>query len=144
MVSWQNNSFYRELKVQERETGLSLADRNRLQNPYGTHSTGGMITGALLSLLLSGNGANILTSCAEYFSSDKNDKPEDVKSVEEKTSKLSEFNKARENFEKAKKDGNTKNMYKYLAEMVLLGKEDPNNKTIQSALNLLGPDIKQF
>lgn len=52
MVNWQNTDYYRNMKAWERETGLTIADVNRMNNPNGSHSVGGMIAMALPSIFM--------------------------------------------------------------------------------------------
>lgn len=52
MVNWQKTDYYRDMKAWERETGLSVADVNRMNNPNGNHSIGGMIAMAAPSIFM--------------------------------------------------------------------------------------------
>lgn len=52
MVHWQKTDYYKEMKTWQRESGLSIADTNRLKNPNGVHSTGGMIAMAIPSIFM--------------------------------------------------------------------------------------------
>ena len=96
MVSWQNTDFYRGLKQQERETGWTVADHNRVNNPYGSHSFGGLLLSQMLPQLLMG-GMAIGLNYAETGGgggSSKTTNPEDTveslsESIEELKSKHS-------------------------------------------------------
>ena len=52
MVNWQKTDYYRDMKAWKRETGLSVADVNRMNNPNGSHSVGGMIAMGLPSIFM--------------------------------------------------------------------------------------------
>ena len=43
MVNWQKTDYHRCLEARERETGLTVADVNRMNNPNGVHSTAGYV-----------------------------------------------------------------------------------------------------
>ena len=58
-VNWQNNSYYQALKDYEKETGTTLAERNAMANPYGSHSFGGVLLSQLLPQLLVGGAEKI-------------------------------------------------------------------------------------
>ena len=52
MVNWQKTDYYRDMKAWERETGLTVADVNRMNNPNGSHTVGGVIAMALPSIFM--------------------------------------------------------------------------------------------
>jgi len=52
MVNWQKTEYYKDMKRWERETGLTVADVNRMNNPTGVHSTGGILAMAAPSIFM--------------------------------------------------------------------------------------------
>lgn len=53
-VNWQNNDYYLALKDYEKESGTTLAERNAMANPYGSHTFGGLLVSLLPQLLVGG------------------------------------------------------------------------------------------
>ena len=101
-VNWQNNEYYRTLINEERNTGFSVADRNRIANPYGNHSFGGLLISQVLPQLLMG-GAEKLGAKLEG-SSDTGSATNVKASTEEKIN----INKILRKFDRAVKKGDKK------------------------------------
>ena len=126
-VNWQNNEYYRTLIKEERNTGFSVADRNRIANPYGNHSFGGLLISQLLPQLLMG-GAEKLG--AKLEGSSDTGSATDIKQKTQEDSNLgfilSQFNKAIEEKDPQKIDS-------YLKELETLKNKYPNVSKYQDA-----------
>lgn len=109
-VHWQDNSYYRALKDYEKETGMSLADRNALANPNGSHSTWGVlgvslftgVTNFAINKLGSGLGGNDTGSKT------------DVKSYKDI---MGEWGSIKYKYDNALKSGNQEDVGKYYKEL---------------------------
>lgn len=120
-VNWQNNDYYRSLKNYESETGLSVADQNRIANPYGNHSFGGLLISQVLPQLLMG-GAEKLGAKLEA-SSDTGSAINVEASTEEKVN----LNKILRNFDKAIRRGKTEDIETHYNALKKLSTDNPNN-----------------
>lgn len=125
-VHWQDNSYYAALKDYEKDAGTSLAQRNALENPYGNHSTLGVLGVSLFSGVTnlaikkwgSGLGGND-TGSETDVNSTKNFK--------------STVGRALANFDSALSKNNSSDVDKYLQELKTLADDNPNDRQVQKA-----------
>lgn len=125
-VHWQDNSYYAALKDYEKDTGMSLAQRNALENPSGNQSTWGVlgvslfsgVTNFALNKLGSGLGGNDTGS------------ETDVNSTKNLMSSLGQTLR---NFDLALAKNNTNDVDKYLKELKTLAEDNPNDRQVQKA-----------
>ena len=128
-VNWQKNDYYSALKDQERITGLSVADRNRINNPFGSHTFLGVLGTQLLPQIFNFseqalgtglNGSSQTGSATNVPSSDS-----DLKNFE---AWLKKYNEAKANGDKDNK------LKQYAQELDRIRKEHDNengNPTIR-------------
>lgn len=125
-VHWQNSSYYKSLKDYEKESGMTLAERNALANPNGNHSTWGVL-GTSLFLGLTNFGVNNLVSSVSG-SQDTGSETD----VPQSTSAIKAFGQAVKNYNAAVKNGNEEDIKKYAKEVVEIGDANPDNPTIKA------------
>ena len=129
-VNWQNNEYYRDLKAYEKETGFSVADQNRIANPYGSHSFGGLLISQVLPQLLMGGAEKLGTKLG---GSSNTGSATDIKSSTDEKAKL---NKILRGFDKAINKGDTVNIEKYYKDLQDLSTKNPGNTNYTKALEL--------
>ena len=118
-VGWQNNDLYKALKTEEAETGLTLAQRNALQDPMG-QSTAALAVNSVFGALTM--GMNCLMSINPSSSGDGGI------DVEASTTAINKFNTLLENFRNA--EGEEKK--RYAQELKNLALDNIDNKTIRN------------
>lgn len=125
-VNWQNNPYYRALKDYEKDSGTTLAERNAIANPNGSHSKLGVI-GTSLFLGLANFGLNELGN-----STNGSQETGSETDVPQSTSSIKAFGQAVKNYKAAVKNGKEEDIKKYAKEVVKLGDANPNNPTIKA------------
>lgn len=124
-VNWQNNDYYQGLKDYEKKTGFTLAEQNAINNPYGSHSFGGLLISKLLPQLIFGVGEKLGGGLNGTM-------PEDEGiDVQQSSSAIKEFTKVKKNYDRA--SGEDK--IKYAKELQKLGEANPDNPTISKIYN---------
>lgn len=137
MVNWQTNDYYINLKDYEKETGLSIADQNRINNPFGNHSAIGLAGVSLFTGLVQlgaeklGNGLNGTTPEDNGFDTGQ------------RTSAIKEFGSVKIKYDKAIKAGNQAEIKKYAKELVELANANKGNPTIDNIYLKEEKTIKQ-
>lgn len=119
-VNWQNNPYYKALKDYEKESGTTLAERNAIANPNGSHSKLGVI-GTSLFLGLANFGLNELGN-----SSNGSQDTGSETDIDNSKKALSNLGKTLRNFDKAIASQNTADIDKYLKELKELAPSSAN------------------
>ena len=127
-VNWQNNNIYQGLKDYEKECGLSLAERNAIQNPYGSHSFGGLLISQLLPQLIMG-GAEIIAGSGLNGSGDTGSET----NVEGEIDTFSNIGQTLRKFDTALADGKDEDVDKYLSELKKIADDNPNKRHAEEA-----------
>lgn len=125
MVNWQTNDYYINLKDYEKETDLSVADQNRINNPYGNHAFGGLLVSQLLPQLLMG-GAQKLGAKLEGSGNTGSE----TNIVDQKAPLI----KLEEIKNKYQKSSDSNAITTYISELTTLKEKYPDNKKIIDAL----------
>ena len=118
-VNWQSNDYYRALKDYEKDSGLSVADQNRINNPYGNHSFGGLLISQILPQLIVGGAEKIgigLSGSGDTGSETN---------VEESTNSAKGINYIKSKLDKAIESKNQTDIDKYLKEFERMANENP-------------------
>ena len=134
-VNWQQNDTYQYLKDLKKTTGLSYAEHNALNNPYGNHSFGGLLISQLLPQLVSG-GAQLLSNHIHGSEPDSEDYD-----VGGRTSILKDYNKALRGYNSATTDEDKKKFAKQLQQ---LAKDNPDNRTIANGYNRIKAEVENL
>ena len=140
-VNWQKNDYYQGLKDYEKECGLSLAERNAIQNPYGNHSFGGLLISQLLPQLIVGGTEKLAGGLNGTM-------PEDEGiDVKLSSSSIRDFTQAKKMYDEAKRSGNTKKQEKWAAELIKIGEEhsgDNGNPTIKNGYKSIENSLSKY
>lgn len=136
-VHWQDNSYYRALKDYEKETGMSLAERNALANPNGNHSTLGVLGVSLFSAATnfamnkwgSGLGGNDTGSETD---------------VETERNLITRSKTIRSEIDTAINKNDTYSVNKWLNAFKDLANDRPNNRTIQQTYKLVKEQVEEY
>lgn len=125
-VNWQNNDVYQGLKDYEKQCGLSLAERNAIANPYGSHTFGGLLISQVLPQLLIG-GAEKLGNSGLCGSGDTGSETD----VEGEKNTLSGIGKTLRQFDTALAAGKSEDADKHLGELKKIADDNPDNRRAQ-------------
>lgn len=128
-VNWQNNNLYQSLKDYERESGTTLAERNAMANPYGSHSFGGLLISQLLPTLIMGGAQTIAGTTGLNGSGDTGSETD----TNAQTSLYSSLGATLNKFDKAIANHNSADIDKYLKELKGLKDDNPSNRQIARA-----------
>ena len=119
-VNWQNSDHYKSLKDYEKETGLSLAERNAQMNPNGNHSALGIFGVSLFTGLF---------NMGLDYATEKINGSQDTGSetdVGGSTNVLHSFNEAKRKYDSAVAKNDSEGILKYAQELQKIGDESDN------------------
>lgn len=125
MVNWQENYYYKGVLDYQAKTGLSLAERNYLQNPNGNQSPW-WIFGVSLFTGLFNTGLD--------YATEKINGSQDTGSATDVSggiNLLKDFNATKVKYDEAVSKGNQSNILKYAQELKKIGEEGKDDPTIK-------------
>ena len=135
-VNWQKSDYYKSLKDYEKQTGLSLAERNYLQNPNGNHSTWGVLGVSLFTGLFN-MGLDYATEKING-SQDTGSKTD----VGGSTNVIHSFNEAKRKYDSAVAKDDNEGILKYAQELQKIGEEHKGEPVIDRGYGMIKSKIE--